>query len=251
MERTGANRLTDAATSTLNLVVAGSTAVLAAALQSLPLLGLGAAAYVALVAWDLTTRRREPAFAGLPAAEKLSDPDAKRSVLALQAAHRELEAVLEKSPDQIARYLDMALGTASELEDRAGRLAHGVHALRRMLEEDSSQRGCTFAMVRFAVSSEQTPDHNAEPRLNVAPDRLHLVVTLAELDIVVDALRSVGNVELALRLRPGNKLRGKQRPRGGREEADVRPPSRGRRRRAVGTVERRGLEARALKQRVR
>jgi hypothetical protein len=123
MERTGANRLTDAATTTLNRVVAGSTAVLAAALQSLPLLGIGAAAYAALVAWDLTTRRREPAFAGLPAAEKLSDADAKRSVLALQAAHRELEAVLEKSPDQIAHYLGIALGTASELEDRAGRLA--------------------------------------------------------------------------------------------------------------------------------
>ena len=46
------------------------------------------------------------------------------------------------------------------------------------------------------MSNEQTPDHNAEPRLNVEPDRLHLVVTLAELDIVVDALRSVGNVEL-------------------------------------------------------
>jgi len=29
------------------------------------------------------------------------------------------------------------------------------------------------------------------------PDRLHLVVTPTELDIVVDALRSVGNVELA------------------------------------------------------
>ena len=52
-------------------------------------------------------------------------------------------------------------------------------------------------MVRLAVSSEQTPDHNAKPRLNVEPDRLHLVVTLVELDIVVDALRSVGNVELA------------------------------------------------------
>jgi hypothetical protein len=52
-------------------------------------------------------------------------------------------------------------------------------------------------MVQLAVSSEQTPDHNAEPRLNVEPDRLHLVVTPTELDIVVDALRSVGNVELA------------------------------------------------------
>jgi hypothetical protein len=55
-------------------------------------------------------------------------------------------------------------------------------------------------MVQFAVSSEQTPDDNAEPRLNVDRDQVHLVVTTIELDIIADALRSVGNVEFADRL---------------------------------------------------
>jgi hypothetical protein len=49
------------------------------------------------------------------------------------------------------------------------------------------------------VSGEQAPDHNADRRLNVDTDRLHLILTPVELDIVVDALRSVGNAELAER----------------------------------------------------
>jgi hypothetical protein len=55
-------------------------------------------------------------------------------------------------------------------------------------------------MVQFAVSTEPTPDHHAEPRLNVDRDQVHLVVTTTELDIIADALRSVGNVEFADRL---------------------------------------------------
>jgi len=55
-------------------------------------------------------------------------------------------------------------------------------------------------MVQPAVPGEYTPDADAEPKLNVDPDQVHLVVTTIELDIIADALRSVGNVELADRL---------------------------------------------------
>jgi hypothetical protein len=41
--------------------------------------------------------------------------------------------------------------------------------------------------------------HPREPLLNIDGDRIHLIVSPTELDIVVDALRSVGNVELAER----------------------------------------------------
>lgn len=40
----------------------------------------------------------------------------------------------------------------------------------------------------------------AEPPLNVDVATVHLRLTVIELDIIVDALRSVGNVELADRL---------------------------------------------------
>jgi len=51
------------------------------------------------------------------------------------------------------------------------------------------------------VPTEDTNDHDHghELFLNVDRDRLHLIVTPTELDIIVDALQSVGNVELAER----------------------------------------------------
>ena len=49
------------------------------------------------------------------------------------------------------------------------------------------------------MPGEQESDPKADTRLNVDADRLHLIVTPVELDIVVDALRSVGNGELAER----------------------------------------------------
>jgi len=54
-------------------------------------------------------------------------------------------------------------------------------------------------MVPTVVPPEHLPDPDRERQLNVDSDRLHLIVTPVELDIVVDALRSVGNVELAER----------------------------------------------------
>jgi len=47
------------------------------------------------------------------------------------------------------------------------------------------------------VPTEDSSNPEDEPLLNVDRDRLHLILSPTELDIVVDALRSVGNVELA------------------------------------------------------
>jgi hypothetical protein len=55
-------------------------------------------------------------------------------------------------------------------------------------------------MVQRAVPGEHTSDADAEPRLTVAAERIHLVVTTTERDIVADASRPVGNLELADRL---------------------------------------------------
>ena len=55
-------------------------------------------------------------------------------------------------------------------------------------------------MVQRAVPNEHASDPDAEPRLNVDEDQVHLVLTPTELDIIADSLRSVGNRELADRL---------------------------------------------------
>jgi hypothetical protein len=49
------------------------------------------------------------------------------------------------------------------------------------------------------MAIEDSSDPNRELLLNVDGDRLYLIVSPTELDILVDALRSVGNVELAER----------------------------------------------------
>ena len=48
------------------------------------------------------------------------------------------------------------------------------------------------------MATEDSSDRSRE-LLNVDDDHIHLIVSPTELDIVVDALRSVGNVELAER----------------------------------------------------
>ena len=55
-------------------------------------------------------------------------------------------------------------------------------------------------IIHRAVATEDPRTPNPEPQLNINPDEVHLVLTGLELDIIVDALRSVGNVELAERL---------------------------------------------------
>ncbi len=55
-------------------------------------------------------------------------------------------------------------------------------------------------IIHRAVSSEEARSPNPEPHLNVYPDEVHLVLTALELDIIVDALRSVGNIDLADRM---------------------------------------------------
>jgi hypothetical protein len=47
------------------------------------------------------------------------------------------------------------------------------------------------------VQSQGEQDSDLEVQLNVDPDLIHLALSRLELDIIVDALRSVGNLELA------------------------------------------------------
>ena len=55
-------------------------------------------------------------------------------------------------------------------------------------------------MVLDVVSGEYAPEPEIHRQVNVDRDQVHVIFTPIELDIVVDALHSVGNVELAQRL---------------------------------------------------
>jgi len=126
----------------LNLVVAGISAVGAAALHSGLVLAIGGAAYVALVAWDLAT----PEFwtrdglgpdgredVKLPDRSSLTDPDVLKAVKDLEVARLELSRVMRQSPEQVHRYLSLALSSLRELQVRAAALAMRGEELSRYL----------------------------------------------------------------------------------------------------------------------
>ncbi len=128
-------------TGTLNLVVAGSAAVGAALFSSIPILAIGGAAYVALVAWDLASvdhwkRALRSARAGpteLPDPQSVIDPIVQKQVRNLLATKRELSVVLSHNPAQVNQYVGMALGSLTELEERAARLVSRTEDVSRYL----------------------------------------------------------------------------------------------------------------------
>jgi len=133
--------IASAMTGTLNLVVAGSAAVGAALMNSIPILAIGGAAYVALVAWDLASpahwkralRSKQLAASEMPDPDTLVDATVKKHVRSLLATKRELTEVLSHNPEQVNQYVAMALGSLSELEERAARLAARAEDVSRYL----------------------------------------------------------------------------------------------------------------------
>ena len=113
---------------TTNLVVAGAGGLAAAVTGSLPVLAIGALAYGALVAVDALgskDRDQPPRLpeSRLPDPRQLTDPAARAAVEAMLAAHRELQTVLDRSPESVQRYSGMALSSVPELEEHASQLA--------------------------------------------------------------------------------------------------------------------------------
>ena len=130
-----AKRLARAATGWLNLGVAGSSAVVATALHSVPVAAIGLAAYGALVAWDYVggaggSRARE---VELPAESSLSTEQLRQTVKQIATAREERHRVLEGTPIDIRGHLIVALVSLTELETRAVRLIERADALARYL----------------------------------------------------------------------------------------------------------------------
>jgi hypothetical protein len=176
--------LARSAGSTLNLVVAGSSALLAAALHSWAVAALGGAAYVALVAWDVVSPAfwKETLSGGsdearkLPAPGRLEDPRVRDSVRAIHQAREELTRTLEGAPRGVVSHLGLALASVRELEGRAARLVRrgeelfrylrtvDLNAVReqiRLLDEQSRQARDTEARGQYESSRKAREEHLA------------------------------------------------------------------------------------------
>ncbi len=130
--------LTKSILNTVNLVVAGSAAVGAAALHSIPLLAIGGVAYGALVAWDLASpafwkKARKSDAESLPSASDLTDQGLREVVRNLDAGREKLEKVLAETPDAVKGHLAGVLGSIEEMEAGAARLVKRAEDLTRYL----------------------------------------------------------------------------------------------------------------------
>ncbi|MFO0755884.1 MAG: hypothetical protein U0359_05310 [Byssovorax sp.] len=131
-------------TGTVNLVVAGSAAVGAAALHSLPILAVGGVAYAALVAWDLASpsfwkKSMSRAPEDLPDPEKVMDPQVGELIRGLVAGQEKLGDVLKETPEEVKAHLGAVMASMAEMEDGAARLIKRAEDLTRYLATTNAE----------------------------------------------------------------------------------------------------------------
>jgi chromosome segregation ATPase len=187
----GLREVGKSAVSTVNLMVAGAAAVTAAALGSIPIALLGGAAYAALVAWDVLGRAQEPRSA-LPDLDTLQNPEARQAVNALVAARRELKRVVEQSPQQIGRYLDMALTSIVELESHAGKLIGRLDELSRYLGTTDSKT-IRHELLDSREKAAQTTDAEAREQFTHAAESRQAQLQIID-DLVAARDRALGHL---------------------------------------------------------
>lgn len=158
--------LVKSATSLLNITVAGTAAVGAAALHMWPIAALGGAAYAALVAWDVMSpsfwkKALEPEPLKLPSPDDIHDPAAKEAARSLVAARKELSHVLSETSDEVKGHLGVALASVEELEQRVIHLIDRADDLARYLAriDPDSVRA---EMRRLAEKTQRTRDKAAK-----------------------------------------------------------------------------------------
>ncbi|WP_394827156.1 hypothetical protein [Pendulispora albinea] len=123
-----------AATSTLSLAVAGTATLGAVALHSWSVLALGGVAYATLVAWDLASgdpkgSKRKARASILPNPSTLRDPAIRSAMQTLVTSRIALDRVLAETSEEIQANLVLVLASASELEERATKLAARAEAI--------------------------------------------------------------------------------------------------------------------------
>ncbi len=174
-------RVTRATTGITNLVVVGSAAVGAAALQSWAILAVGGAAYAALVAWDMTTKAKgRSSSGGLPELGDVTtyqDPQTQAAVRAILAAKIEIDRTLSETPADVQTQLVMALASVEELHQRAASLALRAEDVARYLKTTDPRvvsADCEALAQRVAAATD--PEAKAQYESALAARREHLDV---------------------------------------------------------------------------
>jgi hypothetical protein len=133
-----------AALSPLNVSVMALASAGAAAVGSLGVLAAGGVAYVAMVAWDLSSKSFWKKVAapplqkdGLPAVEDLFDSETKQAVTRIAAARAKIARVMGETPESVTTHVGPVVESLTELDGRAGRLAVRSDQIARHLHATS------------------------------------------------------------------------------------------------------------------
>jgi hypothetical protein len=132
-----------AAFSPVNLGVVAAAGAGAAALGSLGVLAAGGVAYVAMVAWDLSSKSfwsklaARPRGPDLPAPERLFDPETRTAVSRIAAARAQIAQVMLEAPESVSAHIEPVVASLAELDGRVGRLAERADQIARHLATTS------------------------------------------------------------------------------------------------------------------
>ncbi len=173
----------------LNLGVAAGAATLAIGLSSLPLAGLGALAYAAMVAYDAVGgKKKDPNAVALPDPKKISDEPTRDAIHQLIEAKRDVEQALAETPADVLVNLTNTLASLHELEAYAARLAVRAEDLHRHLA--NAKLGDLVGEVKqLNARIESTADDSARRTFEEAKAaRMDDIRTLKELKTAKDRI---------------------------------------------------------------
>ena len=129
-----------AATGKVNLITLGVGAVCAASFHSWSVMALGIASYLALAAWDLTSKsfwqqvvEGGSARESFPELREVKDAEVRASVERIQAARKSIDRALAEAPEEVSLQVRASLGGLAELDARAARLVVLAEGLARHL----------------------------------------------------------------------------------------------------------------------
>ena len=163
-----------AGTGTVNLLVAGASAVGTLATGSWLVAAVGGIAYLSLVAWDMANPQfwkralaRQPPESTLPAANQFKNPEIVQAMAALERGRAELGRVMLEVPEQIQGYMGIALSSITELEGHATRLAQRGEEMWRYLSRVDPQ-AIRAAIGRLDEQARAARDAEARAQLESA-----------------------------------------------------------------------------------
>jgi hypothetical protein len=105
-------------------------------------------------------------------------------------AHRELERVRRESPSSVARYLDVALVSAGQLDEGAARLLRRGEELYRYLQTQDARK-VREEMKDLDAQAARTPDQAAREQFQAArASREQQLATLLELSSALDRVHA-------------------------------------------------------------